>query len=86
MTIYPMVNNENGDKVRHKIELDGKQIEFLIRCIDISQSTQSIKPDMSEIELIRRLTLLSESIDEDRFGTNVMYDYDSTGSERFEER
>jgi hypothetical protein len=61
--------------VKHKIEVDDKQIEFLIKCIDISQSTQSIKPDMGEIELIRKLTSLSEEIHEIKFGNNVMYDY-----------
>lgn len=61
--------------MKHKIEVDDKQIEFLIKCIDISQSTQSIKPDMGEIELIRKLTRLSEEIHEIKFGNNVMYDY-----------
>ena len=61
--------------MKHKIEVDDKQIEFLIKCIDISQSTQSIKPDMGEIELIRKLTSLSEEIHEIKFGNNVMYDY-----------
>ena len=42
----------------HEVSLNDKQIEFLVKCIDISQSTQSIKPDKSEAELIRELTNL----------------------------
>ena len=43
-------------KSNHKVSLSDKQVEFLVKCIDISQSTQSLKPDKSESDLIRELT------------------------------
>ena len=64
-------------KSNHKISMSDKQVEFLIKCIDISSSTQSIKPDMSEVELIRELTRINESIQEDKLGQDLMF-YDLT--------
>ena len=64
-------------KSNHRILISDKQVEFLIKCIDISQSTQSIKPDMSEVELIRELTRINESIQEDKLGQDLMF-YDLT--------
>ena len=64
-------------KSNHKILISDKQVEFLIKCIDISSSTQSIKPDMSEVELIRELTRINESIQEDKLGRDLIY-YDLT--------
>ena len=64
-------------KSNHRILISDKQVEFLIKCIDISQSTQSIKPDMSEVELIRELTKINESIQEDKLGQDLMF-YDLT--------
>ena len=61
----------------HQVNLSDKQVEFLIKCIDISQSTQSIKPDMSEVELIRKLTRINENIQEDKLGQDLIY-YDLT--------
>ena len=61
----------------HQVNLSDKQVEFLIKCIDISQSTQSIKPDMSEVELIRELTKINECIQEDKVGQDLIY-YDLT--------
>ena len=39
----------------------------------VSQSTQSIKPDMSEVELIRKLTSINECIQEDKHGLDLMF-------------
>ena len=64
-------------KSNHRILISDKQVEFLIKCIDISQSTQSIKPDMSEVELIRELTRINENIQEDKLGQDLMF-YDLT--------
>jgi hypothetical protein len=64
-------------KSNHKISINDKQVEFLIKCIDISQSTQSIKPDLSEVKLIRKLTSINESIQEDKLGQDLIY-YDLT--------
>ena len=60
-------------KSNHKISMSDKQVEFLVKCIDISQSTQSIKPDMSEVELIRKLTSINECIQEDKLGQDLMF-------------
>ena len=60
-------------KSNHKVLMNDKQVEFLIKCIDISQSTQSIKPDMSEVELIRKLTSINECIQEDKLGRDLMF-------------
>ena len=64
-------------KSNHKILMSDKQVEFLVKCIDISQSTQSIKPDLNEVKLIRELTRINESIQEDKLGQDLIY-YDLT--------
>ena len=64
-------------KSNHKISINDKQVEFLVKCIDISQSTQSIKPDLSEVKLIRKLTSINESMQEDKLGQDLIY-YDLT--------
>jgi len=56
------------DTMKHQVELDDRQVEFLIKCIDISQSTQSLKPDKSESELIRELTKINDDIQDTKFG------------------
>ena len=62
-------------KQNHKILINDKQVEFLIKCIDISQSTQSLKPDKSESDLIRELTKLNEEIQDDKLGNeSIFYD------------
>ena len=60
-------------KSNHKVSLSDKQVEFLIKCIDISQSTQSLKPDKSEAELIRELTNLNEEIQETKHGNDLVF-------------
>ena len=64
-------------KSNHKIFISDKQVEFLVKCIDISQSTQSIKPDLNEVKLIRELTRINECIQEDKLGRDLIY-YDLT--------
>ena len=64
-------------KSNHKIFISDKQVEFLVKCIDISQSTQSIKPDLNEVKLIRELTKINENIQEDKHGQDLMF-YDLT--------
>ena len=61
-------NNSSNSSSNHKISLSDKQLEFLIKCIDISQSTQSLKPDLSEMEIIRKLSELNEEIQYDKYG------------------
>ena len=62
-------------KSNHKILINDKQVEFLVKCIDISQSTQSLKPDKSESDLIRELTKLNEEIQDDKLGNDsIFYD------------
>jgi len=50
----------------------------LIKCIDISQSTQSIKPDKSETEIIHELEKLNDEIQDDKYGDDTIY-YDLYG-------
>ena len=62
-------------KQNHKILIYDKQVEFLIKCIDISQSTQSMHPDKSESDLIRKLTKIHEDIQDDKMGDeSIFYD------------
>ena len=58
----------------HKVIMNDKQIEFLIKCIDISQSIESIKPEKSEVEIIRTLSELNENIQELKLGSTIYYD------------
>ena len=62
-------------KSNHKILINDKQVEFLVKCIDISQSIESLKPDKSESDLIRELTKLNEEIQDDKLGNDsIFYD------------
>ena len=58
---------EIGVTMKHQVELDDRQVEFLMKCIDISQSTQSLKPDKSESELIRELSKINDDIQDTKF-------------------
>ena len=60
------------------IELNDKQLEFLIKCIDISAKSSSIHPDLQENELIRRLTNLHHRIEDNKY-SEFDLDYDSCG-------
>ena len=64
-------------KPNHKISMSDKQVEFLIKCIDLSSSIESLKPDLNEVKLIRELTRINESIQEDKLGQDLIY-YDLT--------
>lgn len=66
---FEFLTSMDKDKpMKHQVELDDRQVEFLIKCIDISQSTQSLKPDKSESELIRELTKINDDIQDTKFG------------------
>jgi hypothetical protein len=51
------------------IFLNPKQVEFLVRCIDIAQETQSLKPDKSQVEVIRELTRIQQDNEDKDFGS-----------------
>ena len=57
----------------HEVKLSDKQVEFLVKCIDISQSIQSLKPDLNESEIIRKLSELNDEIQETKHGHDLMY-------------
>ena len=61
-------------KKNHQVQLNDKQGEFLVKCIDISQELQSMKPEKSEIELIRRLTHIQQKIEDEKldYEDNIM--------------
>ena len=61
------------DDCHYNVNLSDKHVEFLVKCIDISQSTQSIKPDKSETEIINELGKLNDKIQEDKYGDDTIY-------------
>ena len=61
------------DDRHYNVNLSEKHVEFLVKCIDISQSTQSIKPDKSETEIINKLGKLNDKIQEDKYGEDTIY-------------
>ena len=64
-------NMEN--QISHEVELSDRQIEFLVKCIDISSSIEDLKPDLSESEIIRKLSELNDEIQETKHGHDLMY-------------
>ena len=62
------------DMDKHNVTLSNKQVEFLMKCIDICQSTQSIKPDLSEAKVIKKLSELNDRIQDDKYGETIFYD------------
>ena len=58
----------------HNVTLSHKQVEFLMKCIDICQSTQSIKPDLSEAKVIKKLSELNDRIQDYKYGDTIFYD------------
>ena len=45
-----------------------------MKCIDICQSTQSIKPDLSEAKVIKKLSELNDRIQDDKYDDTIFYD------------
>ena len=64
-------NMEN--QISHEVELSDRQIEFLVKCIDISSSIEDLKPDFSESEIIRKLSELNDEIQETKYGHDLTY-------------
>ena len=62
------------DNRHYNVSLSDKHIEFLVKCIDISQSIQSIKPDKSETEIINELGKLNDKIQDDKYGDTIYAD------------
>ena len=60
-------------KKSHQVNLNDKQDEFLVKCIDITQETQSIKPDRSEAEVIRKLTNIQQDIEDDKVSGDLKF-------------
>ena len=58
----------------HNVTLSNKQVEFLMKCIDICQSTQSITPDLSEAKVIKKLSELNNRIQDDKYDDTIFYD------------
>ena len=58
----------------YNVSLSDKHIEFLVKCIDISQSIKSIKPDKSETEIINELGKLNDKIQDDKYGDTIYAD------------
>ena len=52
--------NEKTKRDISTIFLNPKQVEFLVKCIDITQETQSLTPNKSEVEVIRELTRIQQ--------------------------
>ena len=65
------------NNIAHQVMLNDRQIEFLVKCIDLSSSGQLMKPDLNEVELIRKLTKINDLIQENKHGRDLIY-YDLT--------
>ena len=61
------------DDRHYNVNLSEKHVDFLVKFIDISQSTQSVKPDKSETEIINELGKLNDKIQEDKYGDDTIY-------------
>ena len=70
--MWEMMMKKDMDK--HNVTLTNKEVEFLMKCIDICQSTQSIKPDLSEAKVIKKLSELNDRIQDDKYGETIFYD------------
>ena len=66
-------NDTMENQISHEVELSDRQIEFLVKCIDISSSIEDLKPDFSESEIIRKLSELNDEIQETKHGQDLMY-------------
>ena len=71
-----MIMRDNmEDRISYEVKLSDRQIEFLVKCIDISSSIEDLKPDFSESEIIRKLSELNDEIQETKHGHDLMYNY-----------
>ena len=61
------------DQISYEVKLSDRQIEFLVKCIDISSSIEDLKPDLSESEIIRKLSELNDEIQETKYGHNLVH-------------
>ena len=69
-----MIMKDNmEDRISYEVKLSDRQIEFLVKCIDISSSIEDLKPDFSESEIIRKLGELNDKIQETKHGHDLMY-------------
>ena len=66
-------NDTMENQISHEVKLNDKQIEFLVKCIDISSSIENLKPDLSESEIIRKLSELNDEIQETKYGHNLVH-------------
>ena len=63
------------DKQTHIVKMDDKQVDFLVKCIDIEQDTQSIHPDLTESQIIKQLTNISQAHEDDELsGYELKYE------------
>ena len=69
-----MIMKDNMEKqISYEVKLSDRQIEFLVKCIDISSSIENLKPDLSESEIIRKLSELNDEIQETKYGHNLIH-------------
>ena len=69
-----MIMKDNmEDRISYEVKLSDRQIEFLVKCIDISSSIEDLKPDFSESEIIRELSELNDVIQETKHGHDLIY-------------
>ena len=69
-----MIMKDNmEDRISYEVKLSDRQIEFLVKCIDISSSIEDLKPDLSESEIIRKLSELNDEIQETKHGHDLIY-------------
>ena len=61
------------NQISYEVKLSDRQIEFLVKCIDISSSIEDLKPDLSESEIIRKLSKLNDEIQESKYGHNLIH-------------
>ena len=69
-----MIMKDNmEDRISYEVKLSDRQIEFLVKCIDISSSIEDLKPDFIESEIIRKLSELNDEIQETKYGHNLVH-------------
>ena len=61
------------NQISYEVKLSDRQIEFLVKCIDISSSIENLKPDLSESEIIRKLSELNDEIQETKYGHDLIH-------------